>query len=429
MSVHIRLTGLWRNADFVRLWVGSAVSGIGSQITFLALPLTAVLALDATPMQMGILAAAGGAPALIFGLGTGVWVDRVRKRPVMIVADYGRAILICTVPAAAVFQLLHIWHLYVVALAVGILNMLFSVASRSMLPSLIGREDLVEANSKLEVGRSASLVAGPGIAGVLIRALSAPIALIVDAVTFIVSAIAIQTIRTPEPETKLSNEEEGGSFIREAVMGLRLIARSDVLLPIAVIIAGLSIFNAMFEAVWLLYVSKRLGIGPLAFGTMFSVSSVGFLAGAFTATRVIRWAGAGRAMALGVVVIGLSDIATPLAGGSVIAVLMTLTAAMFLFGIGATVFNVSQVSLRQAFTPTRLQGRMHGAMNSLEVGLIPIGALLGGLLGGVIGLRPTLFVSAVGEMAGIIWLLFTPVWHLGDLQSVPDDDTERTIHP
>ena len=417
--MQIRLTGLWHNADFVRLWVGSTVSGIGSQITFLALPLTAVLTLDATPLQMGILAAMGGAPALIFGLGTGVWVDRVRKRPVMIAADYGRAALICTVPVAAVFQLLHIWHLYVMALAIGILNMLFSVASRSMLPSLIGRDELVEGNSKLEIGRSASLVSGPGIAGVLIRAFSAPIALIVDAVTFVVSAVAIQTIRAPEPETKPSTE--GSNFIREARAGLRLIARSDVLLPIAVVIAGLSVFNAMFEAVWLLYVSKSLGIGPLAFGVMFSVSSVGFLVGAFAATRVIQWAGAGRALALGVVLAGLSDMATPLAGGSVVAVLMTLTLAMFVFGIGATVFNVSQVSLRQAFTPTRLQGRMHGAMNSLEVGLVPIGALIGGLLGEAIGLRPTLFVSAAGEMAGIIWLLFTPVWSLRDVRSSSDE--------
>lgn len=420
--MRLRLTGLWRNADFVRLWVGSTVSGVGSQITFLALPLTAVLVLDASPLQMGILAALGGAPALIFGLGTGVWVDRIRKRPVMIIADYGRAILICTVPIAAVFQSLNIWHLYVVALSVGILNMLFSVASRSMLPSLIGRDDLVEANGKLEVGRSASLVSGPGIAGVLIRAFSAPIALIVDAVTFVVSAVAIQTIRAPEPKPSLS--DEGGSFIREAQAGLKLIARSDILLPIAVVAAGLSVFNAMFEAVWLLYVGKSLGVGPLAFGAMFSVSSVGFLAGAFVATRLIHRMGVGRALALGVVLAGLSDMATPLAGGSVVSVLMTLTLAMFVFGIGATVFNVSQVSLRQAFTPTQLQGRMHGAMNSLEVGLVPVGALIGGVLGEAIGLRPTLFISSAGEMAGVIWLLFTPVWSLRDLPAGPEDYAE-----
>ena len=168
----------------------------------------------------------------------------------MIAADYGRATLLCTVPIAAAFQALRIEHLYVIALAVGILNMLFTIAGRSMLPSLIGRDELVEANGKLEVGRSASQVAGPGMAGVLIRAFSAPVALILDAVTFIISAVAVQTIRTPEPEAESSLRE--GDFIKEAHQGLRLIARSGILLPIALAAACLSIFNAMFEAAWLL---------------------------------------------------------------------------------------------------------------------------------------------------------------------------------
>ena len=420
-----QLTGLWQHTDFVRLWVGSTVSGIGSQITFLALPLAAVLTLDATPLQMGLLAAAGSIPALIFGLGTGVWVDRVKKRPVMILADYGRALLICTIPVAAIFQLLNIWHLYFVALAMGTFNMLFAVASRSMIPALVGRDELVEANSKLEIGRSAAQVVGPGIAGILIRVLGAPIALVVDAVTFVVSSVAVQTIRTPEPEAAPSTGET--SFIREAMVGLRLIARSQVLLPIAAVVAGLSIFNAMFESVWLLYVSQSLGIGPLAFGTMFSVSSVGFLAGAFVSAKVIRWAGAGRALVLGVVVLGLTDMATPLVGGPVIVTTVILTTAMFFFGIGATIYNVSQVSMRQAYTPLRLQGRVHGAMNTLEVGLVPIGALIGGVMGEVIGLRPTLFIGAAGEMLGIIWLVFTPVWRLRDLPASPEDDAEDQI--
>ena len=232
-----RLTGLWQRADFVKLWVGSTVSGFGAQITFLALPLAAVLALDATPLEMGLLAAAGSVPALMFGLGTGVWVDRVKKRPVMIVADYGRAILIWTVPVAAVFQLLNIWRLYFVAFAMGAFNMLFTVANRSMLPTLVGRAELVEANGKLEVGRSSAQVVGPGIAGILIRAFRAPIALVVDAVTFVVSAVAVQTIRTTEPESAPSMGES--RFIREAMVGLKLIARSQVLLPIVVVVAGL----------------------------------------------------------------------------------------------------------------------------------------------------------------------------------------------
>jgi len=402
----------------MRLWVGGTVSGFGSQITFLALPFVAVLVLDASPLQMGILAAAGSAPSLILGLGVGVWVDRRKKRPIMIATDYGRALLLLAVPIAAAFHVLRIEYLYAIALGVGILRMFFSVANRSMLPSLVARDQLVEANSKLAIGRSASGVAGPGVAGVLVQLLSAPAALIVDAVSFVVSALAIRSIQAPEPEPEAS--PRGGDFVAEARQGLGLIWRSRVLLAIAGVVGGIAIFNAMFEAVWLLYVNKNLGVGPFAFGVMFSMSSVGFLLGAFVADRVIRWAGVGRAIVLGVVMVGLSDLATPLVGGSVVVVVALLTSANFFFGVGATVAGVSMESLRQATTPLRLQGRMNGVMNSLEVGLVPIGALIGGVLGQTIGLRPTLFLAAGGEIAAVIWLLLTPVWSLRDLPEPSD---------
>jgi Na+/melibiose symporter-like transporter len=402
----------------MRLWVGGTVSGFGSQITFLALPFTAVLVLDASPLQMGILAAAGSAPSLILGLGVGVWVDRRKKRPIMIVADYGRAVLLIAIPTAAAFDVLRIEYLYAIALGVGVLRMFFSVANRSMLPSLVARDELVEANSKLAIGRSASQVAGPGVAGVLIQVFAAPAALIIDAVSFVVSALAIRSIQAPEPEPEVS--PTGGDFLDEARQGLGLIWRNRILLGIAGVLGGLAIFNAMFEAVWLLYVNKDLGVGPFAFGVMFSMSSVGFLLGSFVAARVIRWAGVGRAIVLGVVMVGLSDLATPLVGGSVVVVVALLTSANFFFGVGATVANVSQESLRQATTPLRLQGRMNGVMDSLQVGLVPIGALVGGVLGQTIGLRPTLFLAAVGELAAVIWLLLTPVWSLRDLPEPSD---------
>ena len=418
MVYSLRFSGLWRHPDFMRLWVGGTVSGFGSQITFLALPFTAVLVLDASPLQMGILAAAGSAPSLILGLGVGVWVDRRKKRPIMIVADYGRAVLLIAIPTAATFDVLRIEYLYAIALGVGVLRMFFSVANRSMLPSLVARDELVEANSKLAIGRSASQVAGPGVAGVLIQVFAAPAALIIDAVSFVVSALAIRSIQAPEPEPEVS--PTGGDFLDEARQGLGLIWRNRILLGIAGVLGGLAIFNAMFEAVWLLYVNKDLGVGPFAFGVMFSMSSVGFLLGAFVAARVIRWAGVGRAIVLGVVMVGLSDLATPLVGGSVVVVVALLTSANFFFGVGATVANVSQESLRQATTPLRLQGRMNGVMDSLQVGLVPIGALVGGVLGQTIGLRPTLFLAAVGELAAVIWLLLTPVWSLRDLPEPSD---------
>ena len=413
-----RLEGLWRHPDFVKLWAGRTVSGFGSQITFLALPLTAILVLDATPLQMGILSSAGSLPSFVLGLGVGVWVDRWRKRPVLIATDYGRALLLLFIPIAAAFNVLRIEHLYAFAIGVGVMGLFFGVASRSMLPSLVARDQLVEANSKLAIGGSAADVAGPGIAGVLIQTVTAPIALIVDAITFVVSALAIGLIRAREPEP-LRDQGVGG-FFSEARQGLALIWRNRVLLAIAGAIGGIEIFNSMLEAVWLLYVNKVLGIEPSAFGLMFSVSGAGFVLGAFFAARFIRWVGTGRAMIIGVLAAGLSDLATPLAGGPFVAVVALLTAAQFSFAMGATVSGIAQVSIRQAATPIRLQGRMNGVMSALQGGLVPVGALIGGVLGQTIGLRPTLFLSAGGELAAVLWLLVTPIWSLRDLPEAED---------
>ena len=405
--------GLWRRPAFIKLWVGGTVSAFGSQITFLALPLTAVLVLEASPLQMGVLAAIGGLPSLAFGVGVGVWVDRLRKRPVMIVADYGRALFLLSVPIAAWFQILTIEHLYVVALGTGTLRMFFGVANRSILPSLVSRDELVEANSKLAIGASASQVAGPGVAGALIHVVTAPIALVVDAATFVISALALRGLRVEEPEPAKAAADS--SFLTEAREGLVVIGHNRILLSIAVALGGIAVFNAMFEAVWLLYVNKQLNVDPLAFGLLFAVSSVGFMVGAFVAERLIRWLGAGPAMIVAVVIAALSDLVTPLAGGPLAAVVVLLTTSMFLFGIGATVYGVCQGSLRQAATPLRLQGRMNGVMNTLEMGLAPIGALVGGLMGEVLGMQPTLLVAAGFELGVAAWLVLSPIRSLREL--------------
>ena len=411
--MRLRIEGLWRRPDFLRLWVSGTASAFGAQIRFLALPLTAILVLDATPLQLGILAAAGSAPALILGLGVGVWVDRRRKRPVMVTSACLRALLLLVIPIAAAFQSLRIEHLYGVALGVGVLNLFHSVANRSLLPLLVAREELVEANSRLEVGLSASSVAGPGAAGTLTRLFGAPSALIADAVTSAVSALAVWRIRTPEPQPEKTRRR--GALIEEALQGLGLIRRSSVLLAIAAVTGGLAVFNAMFEIGWFLYVTKRLSVDPLSLTLMISISSIGSLLGASVADRVVRRVGTGRTIVVGVVMAGLSDLATPLIGEPFTGVVVFLTAVMFFFGVGVAVYSVSQVSLRQAVTPLRLQGRMNGVMNSLQVGLVPVGALAGGVLGDTIGIRPTMFLAAGGELAAVIWLLATPVWSLRDL--------------
>ena len=397
----------------MKLWVGGTISAFGSQITFLALPLTAVLVLDASPLQMGVLAAVGGLPSLAFGVDVGVWVDRLRKRPVMIAADYGRALLLLSVPIAAWWQVLSMEHLYVVAIGTGTLRMFFGVANRSILPSLVSRDALVEANSKLAIGTSASQVAGPGVAGVLIHLVTAPVALVVDAATFVISALALRGLRVEESDPSKSGN--GNSFLSEAREGLDAIGRNRILRSVAVAVGGIAVFNAMFEAVWLLYVNKQLNVEPLAFGLLFGVSSVGFMVGAVVAERLIRWLGTGPAMIVSVVLAALSDLVTPLAGGPLLAVVVLLITSMFLFGIGATVYGVCQGSLRQAATPLRFQGRMNGVMNTLEIGLVPVGALVGGAVAEAIGMRPTLFVAAGLEFAVAAGLLLSPIRFLREL--------------
>ena len=280
----------------------------------------------------------------------------------MVVTSYVRALLMITVPVAAAFNILRIEHLYAVALGVGLMGTFFQVANRSILPSLVPRDRLVEANSRLAVGSSASQVAGPGVAGALVQLLTAPIALIVDAATFLVSGLAIRSIRTPEPEPE--GRPTGTELVMEAREGLVAIGRSGVLLAIAVGVGGLAVFNAMFEAVWLLYVNRNLGIEPFTLGFMFSVGGAGFVLGAVLAARLIRWIAIGRAMIVGVLLVGASDLATPLAEGPAVAVVTTLASAAFVFGVGVTLYSVAQESVRQASTPLRLQGRVNGVMNA-----------------------------------------------------------------
>ena len=393
MPFHLK--GLWRHPDFVKLWIGRIVSRLGTEVTFLALPLTAVIFLDASPLQMGILAALGSLPSLILGLGVGVWIDRLRKRPVMVMASYGRALVLITVPAAAATQVLRMEHLYAVAFGIGILGAFFQVASRSILPSIVPRHRLVEANSKLAVGSSASQVVGPGVAGVLVQTITAPITLVVDAVTYVVSGLAVQSMRTSEPEPETLPTVVG--FVKQAREGLAAVGHNAILLAIAVAVGGLAVFNAMFEAVWLLYVNSELGIEPLTLGLIFSIGGIGFALGAMVATRTMTWLGAGHTVIVAIAMVGISDLATPLAGGSVVAIAGVLTSAAFMFGVGATVYSIAQESIRQTVTPLRLQGRMNGVMNVLEVGLVPIGALAGGVMGQAIGLRPPCFCQPGGS--------------------------------
>ncbi len=405
-----RLTGLWHHSDFIKLWAGQTVSILGSQISLLAIPLTAVLVLDATALQMGILTAVGTVPTLLFGLLAGVWVDRLRRRPVLIVADTARFVLLSLVPLTYLLGMLRIWVLYLLAFLVGTCTIFFDVAYRSYLPSLIKREHLVEGNSRLELSLSVSQIVGPGLAGALVQILTAPGAILVDALSFLVSAISLAWIRAPESDPQVETKRR---FIgREIAEGLRFVFGEPILRALTSSFATLTFFNSVLEAVAVLYVVKGLGISPVVLGVILAISSVGFVLGALLASKLTFWLGMGITLLLTPLIIGGSDLLVPLAGLVPLLAIPLVGLAQLLFGLAKPVFNINQVSLRQAITPERLQGRMNASISFVVYGLPTIGALLGGALGQSIGLQKTLVLASVGEILSLLWILFSPVRRL-----------------
>ena len=401
---------LWHNRDFRRLWAGETVSQTGTRVSMLALPLVAALTLDATPLQMGVLAALVNLPALVVGLFAGVLVDRWRRRRVLIVADLGRALLLALVPFAWLLDLLRIELLYAVTLLSGALSVFYVVAYRSYLPALVSRDRLVEGNSKLEMSRSAAEFGGPGLAGVLVQVIGAPLAVVADAASFVASATLIGSIRTHERAVEPAADQRG--VLGEAAEGLRLVLGDRNLRAIAGATATATIFSNVLEAVLLLYLTRALDLQPLTIGVIFAAGSLGFLAGAFLPERLTRRFGLGPVLVFSLAALGLGDLLIPLAAGPPTLVIGLLIAAQFFFGLGLTVFSVNQVSLSQAVTPPRLQGRMNATMLVLVSGATPLAALFGGVLGEVLGLRATLLLAALGEMAAVLWIVLSPVVRL-----------------
>ena len=375
----------------------------------LALPITAAVTLGATSVEMGILNALGSAPALIFGLFAGVWVDHHKRRLILIGADIGRAVILALIPLSALMGMLSVQVLYVVGFISGTLGLFFNVAYRSYLPGLVGRDQLVKANSRLELSNSIAEIIGPGVAGGMVQIIGAPIAIAVDAFTFLISAFSIGMIRTPE--TEIESSPTNTNLGREIKDGLHHVFDEIRLRALAGCIGSLSLFNSIFEAVQILYLTRGLGLSAGWLGVIFASGSVGFLLGAVTTERVNRSIGLGRSLILGVLLTGCSDLLVPLAGRIHLQwlIIVLLILAQFFFGIGLTFFQIGQVSLRQSLTPNNLQGRMNATLSMLSWGIVPLGSLLGGVLGQVIGVSLTLAMAAVGEILSVLWLFFSPI--------------------
>lgn len=414
-----RLGKLSGNPDFMRMWAGETISMFGSQITYVAIPLTAVLVLHAQPGEMGILQAAGFAPFLLLTLFAGVWVDRNRRRPILVLANAGRALLLALVPLSALFGWLSMAQLFVISLLVGSLTVFFELAYQSYLPTLVNKDELVEGNSKLQTSASVSSIGGPGIAGLLMEVLSAPFALLADAVSFLVSAYMLLRIRKVEPEPPRLHER--GSFQREMREGISIVFKNPYLRVFALEAASYNFFWNLMEAVYILYAVRELGASPLVIGLVFSLGSIGSLVGALIAGGWANRFGIGRAITWSMALACVSTLLIPLAGDGVLGPWLVGT-SFFMGGLGVTVSVIHVVSLRQTVTPGHLLGRMNGSYRFITWGVIPVGALLGGYLGEVLGLRAALAVGAAGMSVAWLWVLFSPVPRLRDLSDLQAAD-------
>jgi len=405
--------GLWRHPDFLKLWSAETISVFGSQVGQLALPLVAVIVLGSTPFEVAALGTISFLPFILFTLPAGVWVDRMRRRPILIAGDLGRFVLLTTVPVAYVFDALTIWQLYVVGFSVGICTVFFDVAYQSYLPSLVARDQLVEGNSKLEISRSAAQMAGPGVGGILVQLLTAPYAILTDALSFLGSGLFLLGIRKGE---QLPEREEGAphpSMVREAREGLAYVLGNRYLRSIAACTAISNFSTSLAFGIFLVYAVRVLDLSPAVIGLVFSLSSIGSLVAALTATRISARLGVGPTIVATAFIFGPSLLLIPAAPQS--APIPFLVASGLLLGFGAVTYNITQVSFRQAICPERMQGRMNSVMRFIVWGVMPIGSLLGGALATWIGLRETMWIGAVIGSVSFVPVLISPVRTLREM--------------
>jgi MFS family permease len=405
----LQLPVVLQERDFRRFWAGESVSMFGDQITLIALPLVAVLELHASAAQMGFLGAAALAPNLLFSLHAGAWVDRHgRRRQVMIGTAIGRAVLLATIPAAYAFGALTLTQLYVVGFLTGALSVFFNVTYSTLFVSLVSRDRYLQAGSLLHGSRAFSYVAGPSVGGALVQALSAPIAIVVDAVSFVVSALTLRSISPAEPPVEPTEPgaiKSGARWIRN-----NAIVRSSLLAT-----ATINFFNFAFWALFILYVTRELGVQPGALGLVLGAGAVGGVLGAVFASRIARRIGVGPAFVLGSLLFPAPLVLVPLASGPRPVVLGCLFLAEFASGFGVMVLDINIQAIRAAVTPDRLRARVSGAYMVVNYGVRPIGSLVGGLLGAWIGMHTTLWISWAGATAGVLWLLPSPLMGLREL--------------
>lgn len=410
--------GLWRHRDFLSLWGAETISQFGTQITFLALPLVAILVLDESAFRVAALTSVYFLPFLLFTLPAGVWVDRLRRRPILVLGDVVRAVTLATVPVAHWLGVLTIWQLYVVAFVTGIATVFFDVAYQSYLPALVGREHIVEGNSKLEISRAASNVGGPGLAGGLVAVLTAPVAILTDAISFLASALLLWNIRAQE---QAPPREDRRSVRAELAEGLRYVFHHPYQRGMIGSTALANFFGQLVFSILLVYAVRELGLSAGTIGVLFSIGSIGTLAAALSARRIGDRLGVGRTIVLAAFLFGPATLLIALAPKD--AAIPLIVVSLLLLSFGGVLYNVTAISLIQAITPDRMLGRANASRRFVVWGVIPFGGLAGGALASTIGLRETIAVGAVGGALAVVPILFSPLRSVGPMSEVAGQES------
>jgi len=394
-----------RDPAFRRFWLGESITFLGGAVRGIALPLTAVLYLDADPVQMGLLVTLQTLPTLFVSMLAGVYVDRVRRRPILVGCNAGRALLLLTVPVLAWRGSLAMPHLYAVSFALGGLAVLSTIAARAYLPWLLPPQELVAANSRLEVSHSVAHLGGQGLGGWLVSLLTAPVALLLDSIALLSGALCFARI----PRTEPTPQRRPRRILADIREGLAVVFRHPLLRPIVLCGATHNFCSQMIVAVQILYMFRVLRIDPGLIGIVLGASGPGALLGAAAAPRFAHRLGLGRTLLVAQLLTGIARLAIPLAGGPRALLFATLLAAEFTLGFARPLFNVNQISLRQRAVDGSLQGRVNASFAFVLWGVPPLGAAAGGLLASFLGMRESLFVASIGVAAAAAFVQWSPL--------------------
>jgi len=403
---------LWFHRDFKRLWLSDTVSQFGNQFTSLALPILAVLSLKATAFELGLLIGLQTVAFPILGLFVGVIADRLRKRPIMIVCNFGRMFTLATIPAAFLLSALTIYQLYLVAVINGVFTVFFEISYQSYLPVLVDRADLVEGNAKLQTSWSGAQVVGPTLAGFVYEIIGGALTIAVDAIGYLASALSLLSIRKREPKSHDDSMPRKGNFFAEMKEGIHIVFDNDVIKKIMFATATINFGNSIFQAVFVIFLLKMLLFTPAAIGILGTITAVGFLLGATVAPNFTRKMGLGRTIAI-TAFVPIIAMLQPLAlYGFAYLIMGTIG---FVSGFVLPIYNINTVSLRQSIVPDQLQGRMNATVRTINWGTIPVGSFVGGILGTYIGIVPTILAGGALGGTAVAWIIFSEVIHLNEM--------------